>query len=542
MRLLFALCLAACNTTIVEQVTAPLSDGGMPTPSNLGAVYLDGKSNSTAFCGLWDNVPNPPDGGVPDGGIGNYVSPLIYLQSTYMLAQAWALGDPWSTGSLDVDGYGGVHSLWWNPPQGNMDFVSADGKSFIRLPFGGEIGPPNGIFSHVAVSVEDDSYGNRWIMSYTNGILDGKTLVPPGYRRAIMAGGGPGWDDNGGSDHSNWTGWLAQKSRWETDKPVGFGGFPFTPRRELWLWTENVGFYPLQEASQYVWFYTPVGTVEWPDQSAGFDGHGAYPKTPHPCVGGVDTSGILVQSRPFTALAPFAPDYPTAGTAPVRVFPAADCVCPVGALICDAFCRADQENAHAGTGGPQLGCTEYNADGKQRCWEVYAGGPIGGTLTMQILGGTARPNHPFPTFAVVDTGRSDGKMVADRSTSQYSDGVMGVVARWGGTAGAPTYTGYMASYEYVAGPKGSSVIRLSRLDGAGKGVTLKLVAWPHTTFPNLAIEARGTTINVYAGATLATSAVDATYPTGTRRGFWFPSIPQGQMSTGESVSRATDYP
>ena len=266
----------------------------------------------------------------------------------------WAMPGPNAGATYMLsDGYGGLHALLFgfanfntsetNRYQllGNMnDGLSGADHIFY---FNSDQGPAVGEWGHFAVG-----WDGRNVITYLNGVPVGKTAYARP-RQSTGPGNGAGRLLIGGSDHSNFSGRIAQVR--------GFEGT--NPRENTSVESSFVPqtvFAP--DGNLLSWYFTPDTRVA--DLSRG------YLTGSHPGVPRGTTAGILFDCGacppPQFVLDPTAPNFVTNTPGQLAEIPVAP-VTPPAALVFDSFSRTNSTYTLGAKGG--LGSTEAGSTGAQ---------------------------------------------------------------------------------------------------------------------------------------------------------------------------------
>jgi hypothetical protein len=452
--------------------------------------------------------------------------------------EAWAQGDPWAGSQYIIsDGYGGAHALLWSGINGNMAFVDAANAVHLYEFSAGNYFPPPGVFSHVAITLEPDAWANNFVCVYMNGILTGKNFVPTGYTRQAPNLGGNGILYVGGSDHSNWKGWLAWLRGWESQARIGGGGeglpgSAFVPDRvflnydSAWSTTDF--------NTSYV---ERPGTVLFNDVSGGYDSQGGFPsKIQHPGSAyslqnratGIATTGYPIPTPEVITTpevrAPFYPYY--VNTAPDRgLVPLTP---PAGVKLYDSFRRADQTFAHSTK--PDVGTLERSSLGAPPAWLPILPLAIpnpGTPAKLQIFQGTLRLGERAPVFAYAgDSDSSDMDVRVERfGFSTSNEGQIGLGGRMHATFSGTTLTGFTgitAQWQYVPGVD-NGTIYVYRWDGANNKTIIGSVALAKTVqWTVLRAVFNGSNVTIYTDGVQRLALTNVTqYQTQTGAGIWF---------------------
>jgi len=264
------------------------------------------------------------------------------------------------------EGYGGAHAILAGFGGGPGPFTPTGNiwNGVGSTSFGGAYAAQVGEWLHYIVTWDGATI---WVL--INGVVVGS--VPfTGPRRAQF-----GTLAIGGTDHSNFSGRIAQVRAWEGNVPAAspwysFGGIVDRYFGDSWNgWPDGAGSYPAQFATSYL----NVGDT-FPDLSGGYGGR-LHPGHSYAGSGvGIDNTAAPHPTRVADLTAPFGNQYSVARTRTVPS-PAAT---PAGAKIWDSFSRADTIPAFLASSGVAIGATE------------------GGTLGVKTWA------HPFAQWCVFD--------------------------------------------------------------------------------------------------------------------------------------------
>jgi hypothetical protein len=323
----------------------------------------------------------------------------------------WAMptGDAGATYMLS-DGYGGLHALLFgvasfNSSEPNRYEMSGNvndgmsGGSHI-FSFGSDSGPMSGEWGHLAVGWDGHN-----IITYFNGVPVGKTPYERP-RQSTGPGNGAGRLLIGGSDHSNFSGRIAQVRGYE-------GSNPRMSRSVESSFAPETVF--SREGNLLSYYFTSAPTVA--DLSRG------YLTGSHIGVPRGTTAGILGDCGscppPQFVVDSTAPNFAT-GVAPQPVGVPAPPAVPDGALVFDSFSRPNSTYMFGGKGG--LGSTEGGAAGQQ-VWQMKAGADQ--LLPFGILNGHAVLLGDNTSICWVNTGSTSGDLIirATRWKGRWGSGI-----------------------------------------------------------------------------------------------------------------------
>lgn len=500
------------------------ADSGAPLivdPTTNQAVWAQGQNvmyidfiAQHVYHGLFwipgQNQLNPADG------------TTVWKSTDGMFWDAWAQGDPWdSSGYIISDGYGGDHALLWSGTSGNINFVSG-GAPYI-LTYTSDQNPPAGVFSHVAVGIIGDAYGNRWIITWCNGVVIGRTGIPvsggnPIPRATIPINEGGGSLFVGGSDHSNFKGYIAQVRAWDNVLPLTLQGFlgNFIPQRNFTADDGN------GVAAQFLANYVGPDAVAYPDMSSGYNSNVGTALRTHPGVpfyagAGLEMGPVYgpctsypLPSGKFVVNTPFSKNY--IQTAPDRGYTPK--TPPGGCKIFDSFSRPDQEYAHLNT--LNIGSTEGGSLGPLVWTTAILNGAASGFPQSVGLFNRSLTSYWAYAFAMVQNNSSDMTLSATRVAGAgwpspgSSGGSISMVFRM-----VSNTSGYIVTKGNTFGLNGSIVddyIYLIRYDNGVDGAILGSFSdSPTSTWTVLSVVCSGSSIIVKTDGTTVISATDSTY-------------------------------
>jgi hypothetical protein len=444
--------------------------------------------------------------------------------------EAWAQGAPWDGSTYIIsDGYGGEHALLWSGTSGNIAFVDGSGTHHI-LSFASDSAPPPNVFSNVRVELNTDDNGNTWIVNYVNGIVVGTTPVPAGWTRTTGGvGGGTGTLYVGGSDHSNFTGYIAQLRGQERQSCQGAA---------LWLAPDRV-FNDWANGNPVDFFASYMGTPEqviWPDLSRGYSANGGAvaPHSGYASAGPDTYSGSspnytlpvpkLVSSPSTTA--PFYSGFqgtpPDRGYKPLMPVGFAD-----GAKLYDSFSRPDQTFAH--TNIPTLGNVEYSTLGTQPWQALYVNGNLPASpAPFQLFDRSVRVGDLYALVGYANSDSGDmevGVTHVPIGSAGNNFGMHGLAFR----IDAAATTGFTVTYNFLPGSDTGTII-VSRWDGPGIYSYIALYSVGAATWGTLRAIATGATISIFTDSTLVGTLTDTHYADQTGAGFYLDS-----SSTAEGI-------
>jgi hypothetical protein len=328
--------------------------------------------------------PDPPyvlefDGSPKTVDYGYFWNPNVNLGHFFW--EFWAMpgGNAGATYMLS-DGYGGAHALLFGVANyngsepgryqllGNInDGVISSAHIFY---FGSDQGPAPGEWGHFAVGWDGQS-----IITYFNGVPVGKRAFA-GPRQTPGPGQGGSRLLIGGSDHSNFSGRIAQVRGFEDSNPREGSTTPGVSTVESSFAPQSVFGIGGNLLSYY---FRPGPRVA--DLSGGYDGS-THVGTPRGT-----TAGVLYDcgncAPPQFVIDPNAPNF-VAGTPQSPVAVSAPRPVPDGARVFDSFSRANSTYMFNGTGG--LGSTEGGTAGI-KTWQMSSG--ASGLKPFGILNGLA---------------------------------------------------------------------------------------------------------------------------------------------------------
>lgn len=506
-----ALALVACGGGI--QLEAPLTPAPAATaPAGIPVIYVNGIGQHISLHNFWTN-PGWPLG-------------------TGMRWEAIAMGNPWNpSGYLLSDGYGGGHAILFSGSSGNIFFDQGTPNEQI-ISFASLDIPPAGIFSHVQVAIQQDAYGFPTIVVRENGIPCSRTFITRGAQRTV-AGAGSGTLFVGGSDHSNFVGWIHSIRGWDTVSAIdAYPTQAMIPMRYF----DSFG--PSGEPADLVMSFEQPLIGTYADLSNGYDSNGSQPRrTTHP---GVPYSGLdyadtfwnppvpptqLPQVK-YVTNTPMDVAYNEASAANLAALKRGCTKTdpPPGALIFDSFCRPDQEFFH--NQRPDIGSVEFNSLGTNSRWQTGSSTgtspalPAPGNGQKYAVGLYARSPVPLDYMPIdqwVDAASGDRTATVTRRPHRFtgSDGETGIAFRVVDESHL-----WVCTFQNVQAGDGTQVdkhVYLVRFDGYGWPAFIASGDLPPALedFSQLSVSAHGSSIVCSADGVPMVSATDSTYATAT---------------------------
>lgn len=435
-----------------------------------------------------------------------------------------------STGYLISDGYGGAHALLWGLNTGNIwkggSYTSFTYRDYIAY----------GTIHHNAVTMGSAFDGTDVIATYINGCCVGITPMA-GTRTTPTAGGAEGVMVVGGSDHLNGSYTLYQMRAYDQKNLLGANkaGKNFAPSRRFGnrstasLDPANLPDFLVDCTKQQLLIA---------DHSNGYDSGGGF-RIRHP--GWKDTGvwdfdinrckayndfakwTFVDKYHPWTTLsAPVHPDDVLTWTPPSP---------PVGAVVYDTFTRPEQ--TFAWRTAPTLGSTESGSAGV-KTWQQSAWGGDSlnyGGCAWGILNNKAVCLDDDPrSIAWVDSGIANQKVSAVRWLSADAYCSIALAFR---VVDASNFL--IASFEAASLSQGRFEI--------GKVVSGTYTQlWQGSleaigSWTTLTVNANGTSISLYADATLKQTITDSTHQSATGAGLCHPGARSTAGHKGYSTSR-----
>jgi len=507
--------LAACSGNVeLEAPLSPLVNADAGTPTGIPVVYVNGNAQHISLHNFW-------------GAAG-------YPLGTGMRWEAIAQGNPWNpSGYILADGYGGGHAVLFSGTSGNIFFDQGKPTEQI-VSFASLDIPPNGAFSHVQVGIESDAYSKPSIIVRENGIPCSRTFIPSGAQRTT-AGSGSGTLFLGGSDHSNFVGWIAAVRGWDTVSAIDAGpSQAMIPPR----WFDAVG--PNSEPADFLMSFVSPYLITYPDLSGGYDSAGQFVRRiPHPGVPytGLDYADVSwnppvtptnLPTVKYVTNAPFDPTYNETASSNVTALKrgCTKVTPPVGAKIFDSFCRPDREFFH--NERPDVGSVEVDTVGNAR-WQtgsttgVTPSVPAAGTGEKYAVGLYNRSPVPLDYMPIdmwVPNDSGDATVMVNRRPhiDTGSDGQVGISFRVQDESHLWAFF-----FQNVQAGDGTVVDRrfyLMRWDGYGGAAYLASADFPAglENFTQLSVTTSGSSITCYADGTPVITANDSTYATATGMG------------------------
>lgn len=507
------------NGSTVSWVTG----GGGGLPSGLPFVYLNGSAQHITHNDFWKTS---------GASLGNAMS-----------WERWMRGDPFASGEYDIaDGYGGGHAILASAVNGNIIFNQGQSNEAI-ISFDADDFPPIGVFCCLRVSILDDPYSLPVIILWQNGIPVGRAFIPadsPPLVRTV-AGSGSGTLFVGGSDHSNFKGWLAFVRAWDTVSACDFlPSQAYVPARFF------TGVGPNGEPVDFMVSYIADRLGIYPDVSSGYDSNGQFPRRfTHP-------------GRPYRGL-DYGQFFWTNPTAPVEL-PTIDYITntpfdknfnendatliasltrgytpkspPAGALLFDSFSRADQTFAHTDT--PDFGSFEYCSFGGVPRWKSgYPSGNVqtvptpnaptppgvsDGGIQKAAVGIYNRSAIPLDTWDTLAWGNANtANMTVEVTRRSHvntnGDGQCGLAFRV-----QDEFHFWTFFFQFIRNGQGSTVdknLYLYRWDAAGAGTFVASAGLPggNEDFQKLRVVTSGNSIECFVDSTSVISISDAAYNT-----------------------------
>lgn len=322
---------------------------------------------------------------------------------TEMFWEAWLKPREHSLGYIVVDGYGGNHALAWGLDSGVQTGNVWNGAA---ISFAGSYQIAIGEWAHVAVSLRE---GNLW--TYVNGILDSITSFSGNRRLPGDSGAGVLWI--GGSDHLWLYGDIAFVRGHDQYSPFTSAqhrSAAFIPPR--FAFPNSSGDQTADRYPDFVCDYTRPGGTIIPDLSPKGYSFDAIQRWHHGCIGNANTnigsagaagnenvlSGHIVQSPvPTWVRDDTCPFGQLIGSSlPTEVIPSIGSV-PGGAKIFDSFGRRNQTLAFQSV--PTLGSTEGGSLGA-KVWQNSGWGVLQGSAVW--TGSGVNPNWVVNNSADMD--------------------------------------------------------------------------------------------------------------------------------------------
>jgi hypothetical protein len=521
--------LAGCAGQVeLESPLTPSVVADAGTPVGIPVLYVNGNAQHVSVHNFW---------GAPGHPLG-----------TGMRWEAIAEGNPWNpSGYINADGYGGGHALLFSGSSGNIFFDQGTPAEQI-ISFASLDVPPPGVFSHVQVTIESDAYSKPSIVVRENGIPCSRTFIPAGAQRTT-AGSGSGTLFIGGSDHSNFVGWIAAARGWDTVSAIDVApSQAMIPPR----WFDGVG--PNGEPADFLMSFVSPYLITYPDLSSGYDSAGQFVRRiQHPGVPytGLDYADVFwnppvtpsaLPTVKYVTNAPFDPTYNETNSAQVTALKRG-CVkdpTPTGAKLFDSFCRQDREFFHHER--PDVGSLEVDTVGTNPRWQT--GSPTGVTPSVPAAGTGEKyavglynrspvPLDYMPTLMWAPSNSGDGQVVVTRRShvDTGSDGQIGIVFR------VQDESHYWAFFfQNVQAGDGTVIDRrfyLMRWDGYGGAAFLAAADMPAglDNFARLSVTTNGSSITGSADGVPLITVTDSTYATATGMGLYLVS----------ALSRAYDF-
>jgi hypothetical protein len=325
--------------------------------------------------------------------------------------ECWAMPSSNTSGGYMIsDGYGGAHAILFgfgflDGSEPNHYQLSGNTWDGTLVTFASDEGPQPGEWGHFAVG-----WDGQYINTYFDGVPVGRNKFT-GHRTSGLSINGAGHLLVGGSDHSNFSGRIAQISGYEGTNPREGDGTDATLPYASFAPQTIFGL----ESNFLTYFFRAADPLS--DLSRGYTDkphYGFRRGTLNSYLLGCDGCPI-----PRFVVDQTAPDFSNPNNPGGTPAPApATAAIPSGALVFDSFSRRNSTYILGGTGG--LGSTEGGSAGV-RAWQT------GVTQTSRqpfgILNGRAVVLSNTNAVAWVDTGGAkDVEVRADRRPRPFGSG------------------------------------------------------------------------------------------------------------------------